>query len=303
MINFLGLFLTFGPATPPPEPPAVELVALAEQQLEERNRVITQSRIVRPPVEVSPTLFSEYKGLKLSEALIDQAFSRQNHVREGFHFDPQNTENLTYQVTEPFLISRGIKEVIGVGVSNFYGSNESRIQNIMRGALEYDGTIIPKGSSFSFNSQLGEIDEENGYAWSKIIRAGKDRWGLGGGICQISTNIFRAALNAGLPISERRGHSYHLSKYSPAGLDATIFKGIQDLKFANDTGADILIKVERRGYHLAVFFLGTKDREVELVKRSHWQSGGRMATHWGRTVKKGAITIAENYSSQYSGSY
>jgi len=287
MLTTLGLLLTFTQ----PVPPAVvevdpQLIAFEKQQLQERNRL--NARQKRAEIVVPQEL----------------AFDKSNHVPEGFHFDPLKANKLELTVTEPFLLERGIKEVIGAGVSNFYGSNDNRVQNIMTGLERYDGKIIPRGALFSFNEMLDEINEENGYAWAKTILAGKDRWGLGGGICQVSTNIFRAALNAGLPIKERRAHSYITSKYSPAGLDATIYKGHQDLQFLNDTPGDILIRVVRRDHHLAVFFIGTRDRSVVVEKKSRWQGyDGRLATHWTRTIKKGGLTLSEDFSSNYSGSY
>ena len=303
MLTTLGLLLSF--ALPAPQSSvevAPQLIQYEKQQLQERNRL--NARQKRAEIVVPTEMFSEYKHLNIPAALLNRAFDPANHVSEGFHFDPVNVHKLDLTVTEPFLLERGIKEIIGAGVSNFYGSTDNRVQNIMTGLERYDGKIIPKDGTFSFNEMLDEIDEENGYAWAKTILAGKDRWGLGGGICQVSTNVFRAALNAGMPIKERRAHSYNLSKYSPAGLDATIYKGHQDLQFVNDTPGDVLIRVVRRENYLAVFFVGTRDRSVSLEKKSHWQGyDGRVATHWTRTIKKGGLTLTEDFGSQYSGSY
>ena len=303
MLTTLGLLLTFTQPSPPEKVEvAPQLIAYEKQQLQERNRL--NARQKRAEIVVPTELFAEYKHLHIPAALLNRAFDKANHVPEGFHFDPLNINKLELTVTEPFLLERGIKEVVGVGVSNFYGSTPNRVQNIMTGLKRYDGKIIPKDGTFSFNEMLDEIEEENGYAWAKTILNGKDRWGLGGGICQVSTNIFRAALNSGMAIKERRGHTYNLSKYSPAGLDATIYKGHQDLQFVNNTPSDVLIRVVRRENYLAVFFIGTRDRTVTVEKKSHWQGyDGRMATHWTRTIKKGGITLSEDFGSNYSGSY
>jgi vancomycin resistance protein YoaR len=64
---------------------------------------------------------------------------------------------------------------------------------------------------------------------------------FGGGLCQVSSTAFRAAMNGGLPITQRRNHAYAVQYYAPQGTDATIYPGVVDLKFINDTPGDILI--------------------------------------------------------------
>lgn len=304
MFTALALMLSFTPTAMPPviEPPSPHLIAYERANLQERNR--DKVRIPREEVVVPEGLFTEYKNLAISSAMLNRAFDPANHVAEGFHFDPTNLSKLDMSVSEPFLRQRGIVEVIGVGVSDFTGSSERRLQNILVSLERYDGLIIPQGETFSFNDRLGDVTEEAGYAWERTILNGNSAWGLGGGICQISTNIFRAALNAGLPILERRAHSYVIDKYAPTGLDATIYKEQQDLQFTNDTPGDILMRVVRRDDHLAVFFFGTRDRRVELQKTSHWKGyDERIATNWARTIKKDALVLNEDFSANYRGTY
>lgn len=304
MFTALALMLSFTPTALPAaiDPPSSQLVAYERANLQERNR--KKAQIEREEVVVSNGLFTEYRDLKISAALLNRAFDPANHVAEGFHFDPAKLNKLDMSVSEPFLRDRGIVEVIGVGVSDFTGSSERRLQNILISLERYDGVIIPQGEAFSFNDRLGEVTEAAGYAWERTILNGESAWGIGGGICQVSTNLFRAALNAGLPILERRAHSYVIDKYEPTGLDATIYKGQQDLQFTNDTPGDILIRVVRRDNHLAVFFFGTRDRRVELGKTSHWEGyDERIATGWTRTVKKDALVLDEAFKSNYRGTY
>ena len=170
----------------------------------------------------------------------------------------------------------GIQELIAVGKSDFKGSAPSRKYNIILGSSRINGVIIPKGEVFSFNKAIGDISAATGYKQSYIIKNGKTVLGDGGGVCQISTTVFRAALNAGLPIVERKAHSYRVSYYendSKPGLDATVFDPIVDLKFRNDTDAAILIQTEidEKNDLLYVYIYGKKDnREVFLSDIEVW---------------------------------
>jgi len=159
--------------------------------------------------------------------------------------------------------NRGVLALIGEGVSNFWGSSRSRVRNIYTGAGKLNGYWVPKGAQFSFNSAIGPIDEEHGFAESLVIVGDSTEKGVGGGICQVSTTAFRAAFFAGLPIIERHPHSYQLHYYRPLGLDATIYQPGRDFKFKNDTPGDILILTQVKGTHLYVRLFGTPDREVD----------------------------------------
>lgn len=166
----------------------------------------------------------------------------------------------------------GIKELIGTGKSKFVGSIPSRIHNIKLASSKFNGVLIKPDEVFSFNKTLGEVSKETGYQQAYIIKEGQTVLGDGGGVCQVSTTLFRAALNAGLPIIERQAHAYRVNYYeqdSPPGLDATVFDPSPDLKFKNDTGNHILIqvKVDTNAKTLAFELYGTKDdRKVYISK-------------------------------------
>ena len=107
--------------------------------------------------------------------------------------------------------------------------------------------MVEPGGTFSFVEAIGPINRANGFTAAKIISGGRTILGDGGGVCQVSTTIFRAALNSGLPIVERNAHSYRVSYYeqdAPPGLDATIYSPSVDLKFQNDTDSYILVASE-----------------------------------------------------------
>ena len=169
--------------------------------------------------------------------------------------------------------SLGIKELIGRGVSYFRGSMASRIDNIRLASSRLNGLLIPPGEVFSFNQSLGEVSRATGFKEAYIIKEGRTILGDGGGVCQVSTTLFRAALNAGLPIVERHPHAYRVSYYeqnSQPGFDATVFEPTVDLKFKNDTPAHILIqtKVDSKNKILIFELYGTDDSRVVTLSKS-----------------------------------
>ncbi|MFA5359607.1 MAG: VanW family protein [Patescibacteria group bacterium] len=161
----------------------------------------------------------------------------------------------------------GIKEIIGVGTSNFSGSPTNRRHNIKVGAAAVNGTLIKPGEEFSLLKTLGEVDGTTGYLQELVIKEGKTIPEYGGGLCQIGTTVFRAAVASGLPITMRRNHSYRVSYYEPAGTDATIYDPWPDFRFINDTANYILIQQKFSGDTISFEFWGTKDgRLVENTK-------------------------------------
>ncbi len=161
----------------------------------------------------------------------------------------------------------GIKEIIGTGHSNFAGSTRNRRHNIATGAAAVNGLLIKPGEEFSLVKTLGNIDASTGYLPELVIKENKTLPEYGGGLCQVGTTIFRAALGSGLPITARRNHSYRVSYYEPAGMDAAIYVPNPDVRFINDTGNYILIQSRIEGNDFYFDFWGVKDgREVTITK-------------------------------------
>ncbi len=185
---------------------------------------------------------------------------------------------LTPEVTLASANDFNIEEEIGEGKSDFSHSIPDRIHNIGLAASKLHGALIPKDSVFSFAETIGDISSHTGYKPSYIIKAGRTVLGDGGGVCQVSTTIFRAALNTGLPIIERHAHAYRVSYYendSGPGFDATIFAPTVDLKIKNDTPGAILIQTE--------FDKDTKILKIKLYGKKD-----------GRNVSVSPVTIS-NY--------
>ena len=166
----------------------------------------------------------------------------------------------------------GIKELVGRGVSFFAGSIPTRIHNLTLASSKFRGVLVSPGETLSFNETVGEISAQTGYKPAYIIKEGKTVLGDGGGVCQVSTTLFRAALNAGLPILTRTAHAYRVGYYeqgSGPGLDATVYGPTVDLKFKNDTANYLLIQtgVDTQKQSLIFEIYGSKDgREVIISK-------------------------------------
>ncbi len=168
----------------------------------------------------------------------------------------------------------GITEVLGVGYSDFSGSPRNRIHNISVGASKLDGLLIEPGEEFSLVQALKPFTISEGYLPELVIKGDKIEPEIGGGLCQIGSTTFRAAMKSGLPIVERRNHSLVVSYYNDPrngnpGTDATIYDASPDFKFTNDTGNSILIKTDMNAStgDLYFTFWGTNDgREADYTE-------------------------------------
>jgi vancomycin resistance protein YoaR len=210
-----------------------------------------------------------------------------NAIKHGQTFVNISSVKLPPSIRLSEINTFGVAELIAVGSSNFSGSSASRIKNIRVGASRYQGTVVPAGATFSFNDLLGPVDGAHGFEPELVIKHNGLVPEFGGGICQVSTTVFRAALNGGLPIVERRNHSFAVQYYAPQGTDATIYPGVQDLKFRNDTPGPILIWPEINGTILTFSFYGQRDgRQVQVNQpvRYNIRTTGAFSASVDRTV-------------------
>ncbi|HWA64477.1 MAG TPA: VanW family protein [Candidatus Paceibacterota bacterium] len=206
-------------------------------------------------------------------------------------------------ITEQTIAQLGITDHLATGESNFAGSSASRVQNIKVSSQRYNGHIIKPGETFSFNDILGPVDADNGYAPEKVIKDNKLEYEYGGGICQVSTTLFRAAIYAGLPINERRNHSFPVAYYNPQGFDATIYPGVSDLKFTNDTPGNILIQTHISGTKIYFDLYGTSDGRKVAVDGPYQydiQPDGSMKASFTRTIAySDGTSVSRIFNSNY----
>ncbi len=144
-------------------------------------------------------------------------------------------------VTQATIGQYHIKNLIGIATTNFAGGSQDRQRNIEVGVSKITGMLIAPGEEFSTVDAIGQITEEEGFVKEYVISGDQTVKELGGGLCQLATTLFRTALNAGLPVTERKNHKYVIPYYGP-GLDATIYGPHPDFRFVNDTDSYILLQ-------------------------------------------------------------
>lgn len=264
-----------------------ELAALLEPEGVNREKIISLAGSIAKGVERPPQnarfVFENGKvkefapgksGIEVQKEELVQEL--ENGLKNLLETDQKvATISLPVKSTTPEVLTGevndlGIKELIGKGTSLFRGSIPSRVHNVALAASRINGTLIKPGETFSFNQALGDVSVYTGYQQAYVIRDGRTVLGDGGGVCQVSTTFFRAALNSGIPILERRAHSYRVGYYeqdSKPGLDATVYSPSVDLKIKNDTPGHILIqtKVDTKSMRLTIELYGTPDGRVATV--------------------------------------
>ncbi len=160
----------------------------------------------------------------------------------------------------------GITTFLGSGQSNYSGSSDGRSTNVAVGASLLNGTLIPPWGEFSFNGSIGWIDEDKGFVEAQVIDGEKIGQDIGGGICQVSTTVFRAAYHAGLPITEWWPHRFRIGFYEydgwDPGLDASILQPTEDpatwadFKFENPSSHWMLVESWTDGVNVVVNIYG-----------------------------------------------
>lgn len=176
------------------------------------------------------------------------------------------------KITNKEVNDLGIDTLIGYGNSTFKGSIANRIYNVNLAQSKFRGLLVPPGEIVSFNEMLGDVSYLTGYKAAYVIKDGKTVLGDGGGVCQVSTTLFRAVLNAGLPVIERKAHAYRVGYYeqgSPPGLDATVYSPTTDFKFKNDTPAYLLIQptIDLNKLTLKFEIYGTSDGRISTISK------------------------------------
>jgi vancomycin resistance protein YoaR len=210
-------------------------------------------------------------------------------------------------VREPATVSPtnlgklGLKTLIGSATTTFEGSPVNRTFNIGVGAAKFDGILIKPGQEFSFNTALGDVGPETGYRPELVILENKTTPQYGGGLCQVSTTMFRAAMDTGLPITDRTNHSYAVHYYAPIGMDATIYPPNPDMKFVNNTKGHILVQTSVSGQSITYQFYGTPDGRksaTDVLSINATEEGGGTAS-FRYTVTGGPEPIDRVFYSNY----
>lgn len=213
-------------------------------------------------------------------------------------------DDLEPEVSNQNINELGLTSFLAQGESNFAGSPKNRVFNINLGASILNGLLIKPNQEFSFDQAIGAVEEKNGWLPELVIKNKQTIPEAGGGICQISTTLFRAALKAGLKITERHPHAYPVRYYQPTGFDATVYPPAPDLKFINDTPNYILLQSKIEGTKLIFEVYGTSDgRQVKIKGPTITQSNpdGSLKTILTQEIwRDGALERQDIFRSSYN---
>lgn len=221
-------------------------------------------------------------GLTIEQsATQEQIITALNQWLTNSHTETQQEVIATITAKKPEVTldktnSLGINELIGHGESAYAHSIPTRVHNVALTAKKINLTIVKPGETFSFNKTLGEVSKATGFQPAYVIKNGRTELGDGGGVCQVSSTLFRAVMNAGLNITLRKPHSYRVSYYelnSKAGFDATVYAGEVDFRFVNDTPGHLLLYTETDSKNLTmkIEIYGTSDgRTSEITDYKAW---------------------------------
>lgn len=230
------------------------------------DRLAVYLNSLAPNLHVNPinTRFTFNDDTGLLEVIESAVIGRDLNVQSSMdHIDAQlkageHTIALQFEALAPEVTDEMTGEALGITErieeqwTYFLGPDPARVQNIQTAAAQFHGLLVPPGATFSMADALGNISLENGYAEALIIYGDQTIQGVGGGVCQVSTTLFRTAFFAGFPIVERHAHAYRVGYYEQeaggikdsqwAGFDATVYVPIVDLKFTNDTAYWLLME-------------------------------------------------------------
>lgn len=227
----------------------------------DENEKISFEGTGRDGLDVNKSVFEEMLTLALENSISE--FKIPISTKKAGVQAPQELQDL------------GIQELIATGYSSFSGSPYYRNLNIGVGLSKFDGLLVAPGETFSFLDNLGVVDASTGYYKELVIKENETIPEYGGGLCQVSSTLFRAILYGGLPIITRTEHSYAVSYYaypSGYGLDATIYQPWPDLQFLNDTDSYILIQAYSEGTEAYFKFYGTSDDRKVLMDGPYYSN-------------------------------
>lgn len=243
------------------------------------NQVSAQPKNTRFILNEETLQFEVYKPAVIGRTLNIEASI--NHINEQIAAGAHQID-LQYDYTDPDITDSanaaemGITQLVSEQTTYFYGSSDARIQNIATAAERFHGLLVPPGGTFSMVENIGDISLESGFAEALIIFGDRTIKGVGGGVCQVSTTLFRTVFFGGFPIVERYPHAYRVGYYEMdaagnshtnlVGLDATVYAPIVDFKFQNDTPYWLLMEtyVDAAARTITWKFYSTSDgRSVE----------------------------------------
>jgi len=231
------------------------------------GHVVNINKTIEPIEKIIPRVQKSFATTKnFTAALIIAVNDSKNQFNTKLNVIdvPVETIKINPSITQKTINQYGIKDLIGRAQTNFKNGSLDRQHNIEVGVSKITGILIAPDEEFSTIKTLGEITEETGFVKELIIKENRNVKELGGGLCQLATTLFRMAIDAGLPITERTNHKYVIPFYGP-GLDATIYGPHPDFRFVNDTGNYLLLQGTAKNNEVTFELYGVADGRTAEV--------------------------------------
>ena len=187
------------------------------------------------------------------------------------------------------------KNRIAYSTTKYDSTNVNRATNLEIAASKIDGIVLEPGEIFSFNKVVGERTAKNGFKEAIIYSDGELDYGIGGGICQISSNLYYTALKANLNIIERKNHSMTVN-YLPIGCDATVSYGSVDFKFQNSRSYPIKISATVVSGVITVSIYGVSEEneyKVDIVVETTQKDDYETVYEYSSSVPEGTEQIKQ----------
>lgn len=266
---------------------AQALAALMEQKFTAREScVIRMSATVREPDAIDLDAVAAASETEPQDAYIDSSDASHFTVVEeksgsaldrgkaeailagngidGRHYEIP-LETVEAAVTKASIEAMFYRDVLAEVTTELNAGNVNRTKNVRLACEKCNGTVIGPGDVFSYNTVVGPRTYDRGFVDAIIFQAGEQVDGVGGGICQVSSTIYMAALRADLKIVSRANHSFAVT-YTPKGEDATVVYGYTDFQFKNNTGYPVRLEVSLSGSTVRVRIVGTQTTPGKSVK-------------------------------------
>lgn len=186
-----------------------------------------------------------------------------NKIKECIDPDPEKIEAVTIDIQDysPRITSAALSKINGIMSSystTFSASDTGRVENLRISTGYINGTLLMPGDEFSYNNTIGATTPERGYKEANTYVGSEIVPGYGGGVCQVSSTLYRAVIQANIRSTERRNHSMTVGYASP-GLDATVAAGYIDYKFVNTYNFPVYIQGYLSGNQVVFNIFGNKE--------------------------------------------
>lgn len=220
---------------------------------------------------ITPAVYHKHElGITFDKTELRNILAKQENNEEGkvIEFNLVTTKP---EVTIQDITKHLYQDTLGKYTSSYENSDKNRASNVALGAKMLNGTIVMPGETFSFNKVMGDCGlSSRGFKPAAVFKQGKVEQEIGGGVCQISSTLYVAALYANMSIVSRKNHGLPVG-YVPASLDATVYYPYLDFKFKNTREYPVkIVATTTSSRKLTISICGTKEDveyEIELTSK------------------------------------